>query len=375
MHSFFNINNFVYGVGLELSTPKDKYNNEIKNLPHISVNNLKLYSTPINFSKRIDNEWFRRKGKLVAYKAPHILCKEGIKEIEYSNGEKDKRIVASYIEYDCSFYKGIIGITSYKKDELKILTAYFNSSFAKYYMFLTSSSWGIERDAIKYNELFNLPNIFESNTKKKNRVLFLIEKLLKRLNQIRVIIPDIKDIEELIDSTISKILNLTHNEEILINDIINYNIDLFYKGDKALGLQPINHNNSETIPYARMLCSEINDFLKVGNYKVNASVYKFNPNIPLCIIIIRFDSQENAGKINIIESDRKFKEHLLKINKYTLEKYSENIYFHKHVRYYDGNDIFIIKPNQKRFWTQSQAMEDAQNLISEILHMRNEKYN
>lgn len=42
--------------------------------------------------------------------------------------------------------------------------------------------------------------------------------------------------------------------------------------------------------------------------------------------------------------------------------------FRKKLNYYDGDNIYIIRPNQRRFWTQSMAMQDASDLIIEILN-------
>ena len=38
------------------------------------------------------------------------------------------------------------------------------------------------------------------------------------------------------------------------------------------------------------------------------------------------------------------------------------------LNYKTGNEIFIVRPNQRRFWTQSMAIEDASELILEILN-------
>ena len=58
--------------------------------------------------------------------------------------------------------------------------------------------------------------------------------------------------------------------------------------------------------------------------------------------------------------------YISKINEYTLTKYAQNIYIRKQVRYYDNDSIFIVKPNQKRFWIRSQAFYDAGTIINEI---------
>ena len=41
----------------------------------------------------------------------------------------------------------------------------------------------------------------------------------------------------------------------------------------------------------------------------------------------------------------------------------------KQINYFVGNKIYIIKPNQKRFWNLSSAISDATELIGEILKM------
>ena len=47
----------------------------------------------------------------------------------------------------------------------------------------------------------------------------------------------------------------------------------------------------------------------------------------------------------------------------------KNIYVQKQFRYYDRDKIYLIKPNQKRFWTRSQAIDDALSLIVEIANL------
>jgi hypothetical protein len=54
-----------------------------------------------------------------------------------------------------------------------------------------------------------------------------------------------------------------------------------------------------------------------------------------------------------------------------LQKKSDSIYVQKQVKYFDyeNDSVFLIKPNQKRFWTRSQAIDDATSLIAEIINM------
>ena len=99
---------------------------------------------------------------------------------------------------------------------------------------------------------------------------------------------------------------------------------------------------------------------------MNSSVFEIRKGIPLNIVKLTFDNKKKE-----VESfgSEVYGEYLSVINKYTLKELSKNIYIQKQIKYYDGNDIYIIKPNQKRFWSRSIAINDAKELVSEILKM------
>ena len=81
---------------------------------------------------------------------------------------------------------------------------------------------------------------------------------------------------------------------------------------------------------------------------------------------MQFSQSEKDIEINISND---LVVELQKLDKYALEKKGKNIYIQKMFRYYDSNAIYLIKPNQKRFWTRSQAVDDALSLITEISKM------
>jgi len=82
------------------------------------------------------------------------------------------------------------------------------------------------------------------------------------------------------------------------------------------------------------------------------------------MIKLSFNKQET----NTIRSKEFVDEELKKIDKHLWEKKSSNIYFRKKLNYKTGDDIYIIRPNQRRFWSKSMAIEDASDLILEILN-------
>jgi hypothetical protein len=102
-----------------------------------------------------------------------------------------------------------------------------------------------------------------------------------------------------------------------------------------------------------------------------AKVYTPSYYNPLSLIRFQFVEKNSNKEIEVVSIDSEFNKSLSKLNEFTLDEYSKSIYMQKNITYYDDDLIYIIKPNQKRFWTQSQAIEDAQNITLEIMGMNN----
>ena len=75
-----------------------------------------------------------------------------------------------------------------------------------------------------------------------------------------------------------------------------------------------------------------------------------------------------VSESGVIKSKENLDEELRQLDKVLWRKKATNIYFRKKLNYKTGNEIFIVRPNQRRFWTQSMAIEDASELILEILN-------
>lgn len=350
--SFFEKKNIDYGVGFELSNPADKYNDEIKRLPIHTPNNILKYYTP-EPSNRIDNTKFRRLGKIEAYQVPHILLNEGVKVDEHQLS-----LLASYANYKSAYSKGVVGI--YSKDDnevlLKLLTVYLNSDFIRYYAFLTTSSWGIERDVVKHKELFEAPYLLERlEEEQKKRIVELFDNELYD-KEFYIANKSVEnEINELILSPFSE------NEKHIIQHLLN-NIELFHKQEKSIALYPVLSN--QPTEYAKVIATELNDFLDGQDLFANATVYDINRFTPLMMIKLSFDK-----KLKEIETSKELIDKELKnLDQYLWEEKSSSIYFRKKLNYKTGDDIYIIRPNQRRFWSQSMALEDASELILEILN-------
>jgi len=68
---------------------------------------------------------------------------------------------------------------------------------------------------------------------------------------------------------------------------------------------------------------------------------------------------------------KNLRDNLKYIDGYLLQQKADSIYVQKQLRYsdFENDKVYLIKLNQKRFWTRSQAIDDATSLITEIINM------
>ena len=378
---FINENDLKKGLGLQFldeSTKNAVVDNEIPKLPYIkpgaiqrfhtkedsfenlmeglTIKSIKKYKEHYKIPSSSDLKKinvFRRLGNKDAFNGPHVLIKEGL---------SNKKLCASYIEESCSFNSKVLGITGQDINALKAITCFVNSDIATYYLFLISASIGIEREEIKPNELYELPFAFSNESFIK--LGKYIDKIKDTINKNYPLAVDVSSYENSINKELYCLFNLSENEQILISDFITYSLGLIFAGNNSIALKP--SDKEENYQYALFLCNELNKFL---NSRVNASadIFEIDRRSPLNMIKITLGKGEQ--KIRSSSADT-FHTHLSEIDKYLIKKESKNIYIKKQVKYYDGDCIYIIKPNQKRFWTRSTAINDAKELIGEILGMK-----
>ena len=344
---------WIYGRGLNA----DSNNPDFVPSRMIKTECIERYFTDADISTQSNTKFYRKNNEQL-FSPPFVIFKEG---------QHDTEIACSLFNQKnyCTTGAYVINTINEKSDEKKFLVAYLNSTFAKYILFLTASSWGIERERVLLNELLELPSPFNqigSDTIK--NVVVAFDKIVSLKESLIYDKEEIEKQELYICREFIKHFSLSNREVIQIEDTMLFGLGLFKDGHNSVGfkrtLQAENHE------YATILCDEINSFLHSSKTKVYAEIYDTQLNDPLNLVILHFEK----GNKNIVTKDiAELREQLREIDRYTLQKKAHSIYVQKHIKYYDNNTVYLIKPNQKRFWTRTQAMEDASALIADIINM------
>ena len=350
---FDNTGEWIYGRGLNADSDNpDFVPNQI-----IKTECIERYFTDPNISTHPNSKFYRKNNEHL-FSPPFVIFKEG---------QHDTEIACSLYNQNsyCTTGAFIINTTNEKLDEKKFLVSYLNSDLAKYILFLTASSWGIERERVLLNELLELPSPFSgvgSNVVKNIATAF--DKIVSLKKSIICDNAKIEEQERYILNELIKHFSLSDREVTLIEDTMSFGLGLFKDGHNSVGFKRT--LQCENLAYATILCDDINTFLSSSSTRVYAQIYDVELNDPLNLVILHFGKEVKGVEIKNISELRK---QLQEIDKYTIQRKAPSIYVQKHIKYYDNDVVYLIKPNQKRFWTKTQAMEDASSLIADIINM------
>lgn len=252
------------------------------------------------------------------------------------------------------------------KDEDKVvLVSYLNSKMANALLFLTSSTWGIERERLLLeDETLRLPSPFDKITAEQKRELVTLYKRICR-KQAELLQWGIEDEVSKIDKLIYSIFGLTALEVEILEDVYDNSLKLFALQERADAMRPA--NNLQLSAYAKRLCESLNGFYRYSETRVSPEVLVPNYQTPLNMVVVRFGKEEKTLKQLDSQEERKM---MRKLYRSLVAKHSEGLIVQRTLREYDEDNIVVIKPNQLRYWTEVQAIEDGASVFSEILSMK-----
>lgn len=347
----FRENGWIFGRGCNAdSTRPDFVPDAILNL------SFGRYSISKDASLPNSNGKCFRKNKPGIFDVPYVVMKEC--------PDNDGVIAAIFGGYAITTTSAFV-FNGMKDEDKMVLVCYLNSKMANALLFLTSSTWGIERERLLLeDEALKLPTPFDKITAEQKRKLVT---LYKRIcgKQADVLQSGIDDEVGKIDQIIYSVFGLTDFEIEVLEDLYDNSLKLFALQERAEAMRPA--NNQYLGAYAKRLCDSINGLYRYSETRVSPEVLMPEIQIPLNMVVVRFGKREKP----LLEMDSQEGRKLMrKLYRVLVAKPTDGITVQRTLREYDENSIVLIKPNQRRYWTEMQAMEDGASIFSEILSMK-----
>lgn len=293
-----------------------------------------------------------------------------------SRGASDIKI--AYCPKPVFFSDSIQSIASPNNDYnlLAFLSAVMDSNVMQYYLFHTSTKWAIEREVIYLHELHKLPFFLPteaSDSKKAEEIVANIASLFKNFErkqsnnmwfgQIEKRKDEIKKIRCKIEPLVRDYYDIDKYETMLIEDTRDYAMESFhprYNRENIPTLREADQKDQKI--YGETLCEMLNHFGKGSSFKVNGEVIQGDP-----YSVVQVSLTDKIHKnVSVVNANDRLTE-IFKRMKALLEEKQGRFVFCKNLKVFDGNDLYILKPIQMRFWTRTAALNDADEVGGALL--------
>lgn len=336
-----------------------------KNFIHATSNNIDLFllSSDCETLKSTSIKVRSRSNKAIEiFKAPHVLITKGFQRI-------------AFCDFDVSFRHALRGIHGPKEhyELLMFLAAYLRSGLAKYFMFHTSSSWGMYRPEGHVQEILRIPMPFPEQQPNKRRCQEIIRKVAHILGNAKEQAENsfinrknaIENATTKIEPLIYEYFGIHPLEKLLIEDTINIVIPSIQPNKKRMPVPAVKHcTPNQREAYMKRVCEMLNMWAKNGNYIVRGKTFASN-NLGIGMTVLEKirRAEANSSMSSVEENVLKSIDHLRKI----ISQQHKMIDPIRGLMVFDQNRLYIAKPIAQRHWTQTSALNDADEIAGTLL--------
>jgi type I restriction-modification system DNA methylase subunit len=316
----------------------------------------------------VQESQFERPRTLIIYTGPLALIHQGSCQAAFFVGDQ------------VAYRDQITGITGQPGEEqlLKWIVVYINSTLARYYHFLTSPTWAVERGTIRHGEFKHMPLIIpDKDDPGFQEALTLFEEIAllykKRDEPLGARYDaEIEKAKERIDELVFDMYDLAPMEQQLVKDTIDYEIP-FSEWSKRKK-RSLNDEQARPVrpPELSMLQAYAQEFIEVAtsllrhqHQTLKARVYQ--DGVPLSVVEFELVPEADAQAVRFISEPKELRELLSKLDRRLWERQASTLYTRRHVRIYDGPRFYVVRPAERRLWTRSQAYADAGSFVAEIV--------
>jgi hypothetical protein len=152
----------------------------------------------------------------------------------------------------------------------------------------------------------------------------------------------------------------------LISDAVKYTLDYFRRGANSEAAKPADEDMLRK--YAFVFLHVLGEsFGKDNNLGFPARFYVGKGPMIVLEVTLLSGKKKQKQEIEVYNADDKLSDALNAMDQVLLEERSAGIFVRRDVHIYRDDKVYIAKRNQRRLWTESMAMREADEIYSEIM--------
>ena len=310
----------------------------------------------------------RRGSNTGVFKAPHVLMAKGMTSVAYA-------------DFDVSFQDAVRGISGPREDKtlLIFLAPYLRSSVARYFLFQTSSNWGVSRQEVHVEELLRLPFPLPGATAHPGRAGSIITKVagivtaaMKRASEsVMGREQDIAEATAAVEPLIFEYFDIVPDERSLIDDTVAVVIPSLRPTRNRPFVPTVEPAGDERrAAYTETLCRTLNAWGHQSPYTVRGHSLA-SSSMGLGLVVLN-KAPTSAAPPTPGANHQAVITVLGRLRTITASRFNA-FDLYRGVKVFDHDHLYVLKPLGQRFWTDSAALNDADEIAASILMSTGER--
>ncbi|MGB3082546.1 MAG: hypothetical protein WBB86_06130, partial [Candidatus Omnitrophota bacterium] len=160
--------------------------------------------------------------------------------------------------------------------------------------------------------------------------------------------------------------NIDKYESMLIDDTLDLAVKSFHPRQDQEYIPTLREpDRGECETYAKTLCEMLNHFGKGSKFKVGGEVFKGTP-----YSVVHVSLTDRISKSVPVTDTKEKLASVLERMEFLLKEKKGRFDFCQNLKVFDGDNLYVLKPMQMRFWSRTTALNDADEIAGYILQTR-----
>lgn len=339
--------------------------NYVSELPYLPIAEFQPLAQSVDQLEPWHSSHVRRKGFEKGFDGgPRILVPRGVSMAQM-------RLRASYVEKPVTFQDILQAIVVPEKQEHrgKLLAALLNSKVAIWYAFHGTASFGSDRPEVKQAELMRLPFPQPEDLPEPERarigakaLVSIVDEALSSKRDGFALQRDGSGVLSKVDEHAYDYFCLSDDEITLIEDAVEYVLPSVQPHRGSFPQIWKTTTEGERAQYAQALVGALGDWFGEDQV-VNVRLEAHNGDLAVLRLILCSRNK----KVSYTErGDTAVRDLLAELFSNMQQPLPGNFQLMPDFRIFQGSDLYLVKPMQRRFWLRSSALADAHSVALDL---------
>jgi len=256
-----------------------------------------------------------------------------------------------------------IGLSAPEEDAdyLRALSVFLSSNLVRYYLFFQAPQWGIERDRITLSTVKSIPVPMLTSEQIAQLAALQKELVLMELKQ------GATHAQVYLDEQVIRILQVPESITTIITEFMQLRLKMVGGGTREAIQKAQQRPDQEVLQaYAQQLANVLDGFLDSSKTHHRVTI-ESSPDLFCCTV--EFVRADHTFTPVVEKAPSQNGQVFTKLQQELKEEFSQWVYVQRGLKLFSPSSVSLYKLPQLINWTRTQAMNDADDMIAEILSM------